>query len=89
MKMRIRGSAEMNNISVDLVHRAIVSISRVAVAHYHLRLTKMPLWLLLLLLLLLNNGLMWPYTDTAVLVTRTRASEASSWQGSVCKQNQN
>ena len=43
MKMRIRGSAEMNNISVDLVHRAIVIISRVAVAHYHLCLTKMPL----------------------------------------------
>ena len=79
MKMRIRGSAEMNNISVDLVHRAIVIISRVAVAHYHLCLTKMPLGLLLLLLLLLlHNGLMWPYTDTAVLVTRTRASEASS-----------
>ena len=77
MKKRINGSAEMNNISVDLVHGAIVSISRVAVAHYHLCLTKMPLGLLLLLLLL-YNGLMWPYTDTAVLVTRTRASEASS-----------
>ena len=88
MKMRINGLAQMNNISVDLIHGAIVSISWVAVAHYHLCLAKMTLGLLLLLLLLLHICLMWSSTDTAVLVTRTRTSEASSWQGSVCKENQ-
>ena len=77
--MRINGLAQMNNISVDLIHSAIVSISGVAVAHYHLCLAKMTLGLLLLLLLLLLHiCLMWSSTDTAVLDTRTRTSEASS-----------
>ena len=72
----------MNNISVDLVHSAVVSIARVVVAHYHRSLSKIPLGLLLLLLLLLlHNSLMLmaaTATHTAVLVTGTRAPKAGS-----------
>ena len=70
----------MTNISVDLIHSAVVSISRVVVAHYHRSLAKMPLRLLLLLLLLLHNSLMLmaTATHTAVLVTGTRAPKAGS-----------
>ena len=72
MKMRIEPL--MNNISVHLVHSAgVVSIARIAVAHYHWSLAaKMPLRLLWLLLLLLHHTLMlMSSTHTAVLVTRT------------------
>ena len=68
----------MNNISVDLVHSAVVSIARVVVAHYHRSLSKIPLGLLLLLL---HNSLMLvaaTATHTAVLVTGTRAPKAGS-----------
>ena len=70
----------MNNISVNLVHSAVVSIARIAVAHYHWSLAaKMPLRLLWLLLLLLHNSLMlMSSTHTAVLITRTRAPQACS-----------
>ena len=78
----------MNNISVDLIHSAVVSISRVVVAHYHRSLSKMPLrlLLLLLLLLLLHNSLMLmaaAATHTAVLVTGTRAPKAGPRQGTI------
>ena len=69
----------MNNISVDLVHSAVVSIARVVVAHYHRSLSKIPLRLLLLLLLHYSLMLMAATaTHTAVLVTGTRAPKAGS-----------
>ena len=76
----------MTNISVDLIHSAVVSISRVVVAHYHRSLAKMSLsLLLLLLLLLLHNSLMLmaTATHTAVLVTGTRAPKAGPRQGTI------
>ena len=74
----------MNNISVDLIHSAVVSISRVVVAHYHRSLAKMSLRLLLLLLLLHNSlMLMATATHTAVLVTGTRAPKAGPRQGTI------
>lgn len=76
MKMRIEPA--MNNISVNLVYSAVFSIARI-VAHYHWSIAKMPLRLLWLLLLLLHDSLMlMSATNTAVLVTRTRAPEACS-----------
>ena len=70
----------MTNISVDLIHSAVVSIARVVVAHYHRSLAKMSLRLLLL-----HNSLMLmaTATHTAVLVTGTRAPKAGPRQGTI------